>query len=113
MSVNLLKAEKNLNILGKDYKARMSLDTIMRIENALGDSIFKVAAKFSEPDVKISEVCQIIMHSVTSGGSEISEKDIYRYVCEIGIVEGTKVAGELIVMALNVNSDDSEKKTDQ
>ena len=48
MSTNPIKAEKILNFKDKTYKARMSLDTIMRVEQALGCSILKVGNKLEQ-----------------------------------------------------------------
>jgi len=89
----------------------MVVDTIMRIEDSLGGSIFGVAKKFEIPDVRIHEVMVIIYQAVRSGGHDITEKEIKSYISEVGIVEATKTAGELVIIGLNVDSVVDQKKS--
>lgn len=112
MSQNVMRAEKNLLINNKEYKAKMSVDTIMRIEDSLGGSIFGIAKKFEIPDVRVNELLVIIYQCVRAGGHDITEKDIKSYISSVGIVEATKTAGALIVLGLNVDSNNDQKKSE-
>tara|TARA_Y100000004_G_scaffold75428_1_gene84857 strand:+ start:1961 stop:2302 length:342 start_codon:yes stop_codon:yes gene_type:complete len=111
MTVNSLKAEKILNFKDKTYKARMSLDTIMRVEEALGTSILKVGNKLTTADITLLDIITILTLSVRAGGNDITESDIKKHVSDIGLVEAMKLTGELLTLALNVDTDDSEKKS--
>lgn len=113
MSTNMMRAEKTLTIENKDYKAKMTLDTIMRIEDSLDTSIFAIAKKFEEPSVRMRDICQILLCSIRSGGNDIKDDVVYRHVSDVGIVQATKTAGELIVLGLNIqtNSPEEEKKS--
>jgi hypothetical protein len=84
----------------------------MRIEDSLGGSIFEIASKFQIPSVRINEVIIIIYQAVRSGGHDITEKDIKSYVAEVGVVEATKTAGELVVLGLNVEYGGDQKKSE-
>jgi hypothetical protein len=112
MSQNKHRAEKSLQINNKPYTAKVVLDTIMRIEDSLGGSIFEIASKFQIPSVRINEVIIIIYQAVRSGGHDITEKDIKSYVAEVGVVEATKTAGELVVLGLNVEYGGDQKKSE-
>tara|TARA_Y100000004_G_scaffold54130_2_gene60286 strand:- start:4891 stop:5223 length:333 start_codon:yes stop_codon:yes gene_type:complete len=108
-----MRAEKTLKIEDKEYKAKMTLDTILRIEESLDMSIYPLAKKFEEPSVRQKEVCAIIYCAIRSGGNDIKESDILRFISNVGIVEATKIAGQLLVLGLNVSVDnpDQEKKS--
>lgn len=112
MSQNTRRAEKSLQINNKQYTAKMVVDTIMRIEDSLGGSIFGVAKKFEIPDIKINEVMIILYQAVRSGGHDITEKDIKAHISDVGIVEATKTAGELIMLGLNVEGMGNQKKSE-
>ena len=115
MSINKLRAEKILLLNGKEYKARMSLDTIMKVESALDCSILKVGNKLASADMTLSQVIQVIYYGLRGGGNDIKETDVKAIVSEIGLIEAIKTAGELITMALKVDDDsevDSEKKSE-
>ena len=111
MTVNSLKAEKILNFKDKTYKARMSLDTIMRVEEALGTSILKVGNKLTTADITLLDIITILTLAIRAGGNDITESDIKKHVSEIGLVEAMKLTGELLTLALNVDPDNSEKKS--
>lgn len=113
MTTNSLKAEKILNFKDKTYKARMSVDTIIRIEQALGCSIFKVGAKLASTDLTLSETVTILTLAIRAGGNDVSDKDIVKLIGQdgIGILEAMKLSGELLTIALNVDPDDTEKKS--
>jgi len=111
MTTNSLKAEKILNFKDKTYKARMSLDTIMRIEEGLGTSILKVGNKLTTADITLLDIITILTLAIRAGGNDVTEKDIKSLVSEIGLVEAMKLTGELLTLALNVDPDNTEKKS--
>ena len=111
MTTNSLKAEKILNFKDKTYKARMSLDTIMRIEEALGTSILKVGNKLTTADITLLDIITILTLAIRAGGNDVKDSDIKHNVSEIGLVEAMKLTGELLSLALNVDPDDTEKKS--
>ena len=111
MSINPIKAEKILNFGGKDLKCRMSLDTIIRIEDALGYSILKIGQKLTGADLTMSEVIAILTLAIRAGGNDTKENDVKELVAKIGLIEAIKHCGELITVALQTNEEPSEKKT--
>lgn len=111
MGINHLKAEKQLQFNDKEYKARMSLDTIIRIENALGCSILKLGNKLANADITITEIISVITLALRSGGNNLQDKEVKVLVSEVGLLEAIKMAGELVTLALNVDDDTDEKKS--
>jgi hypothetical protein len=112
MSTNPIKAEKIINFGEKSYKARMSLDTIIRVEEALGCSVLKIGTKLTQADLTMtSEVIAILTLSVRAGGNDIKDNDIKEAVSKIGLVEAIKITGELLTLALGTGDSVSEKKT--
>jgi len=74
---NLLKAETTLKFPNDvSYKAKMSLDTIMGIESALGTSILKVANKLSTGELSLMEIITIMTLSIRAGGNDIKDSDV-------------------------------------
>tara|TARA_R100000773_G_scaffold44669_1_gene47216 strand:+ start:3123 stop:3407 length:285 start_codon:yes stop_codon:yes gene_type:complete len=90
----------------------MSLDTIIRIEQALNCSILKLGNKLAQADITMSEIISIVTLAIRAGGNNIQEKDVKGLIAEIGLLEAIKIAGELVTLALNVDDDtDDEKKS--
>ena len=112
MSINRLKAEKILKFNDNEYKARMSLDTIIRIEQALSCSILKLGNKLAQADITITEIISVITLALRAGGNNLQDKEVKVLVADIGLLEAIKMAGELVTLALNVDDDtDDEKKS--
>ena len=116
MSINKLKAEKLLTFNdGVEYKARMSLDTCVRIEQATGFAMLGIASRLQESQLTITQMIQIITLGVRAGGNDVKEKDIKKLISDIGLVETVTMCSELILLALNVPQEDSdeEKKSEE
>ena len=112
MTTNPIKAEKQLRFGQTSYKARMSVDTSLRIEESTGFSILKVGQKLSTGDLTLLETINILTLSIRAGGNDINENTVKGLVSEIGLVESIKQVGELLALALNVDtqSTSNEKK---
>jgi len=110
---NLLKAEKTLNFPNDvNYQAKMSLDTIMGIESALGTSILKIANKLSAGELSLMEIITIMTLSIRAGGNDVKDADIKKIVSDLGLIESIKVAGDLLTLALNTGEKEDEKKSE-
>ena len=111
MSTNPLKAEKIINFGEKSFKARMSFDTIIRVEQALGTSIMKIGTKLTQAELTMTEVVAILTLAIRAGGNDIKDNEVKEAISSVGIVEAIKVTGELLTLALSTGEDSSEKKT--
>ena len=108
---NLLRAETTLKFPNDvSYKAKMSLDTIMGIESALGTSILKVANKLSTGGLTITEIITILTLSIRSGGNNVKDVNVKELVSEIGLVKAISMIGELLTLALGTEEDKSDEK---
>ena len=110
MSINKMRAEKLLHFNDKEYKARMSLDTIIRIEQALGCSILKLGNKLAQADITMTEMISVITLALRAGGNNLQDKEVKVLISEIGLLESIKMAGELVTLALNVDDDTEDEK---
>ncbi len=114
MSTNQIRAEKLLTFKDKEYKARMSLDTIIRIETILKISILEIGGLLSDGKLHLSQQIQILTLAIRGAGNNISEKEVKQLISSIGMIESIKMIGELITLALDVDPDnsDEEKKSE-
>ncbi len=111
MSVNPIRAEKLLTLGDKSYKARVSLDTIKRIENTLGTGLMAVGQKLSTGEIMLEQMVSIIFLSIRAGGNDVTENDINSLVNDtIGYVGAIKLTGELLALALDVSVDSTDQK---
>jgi len=107
---NPLKGELTLNLAGKDYKARLTIDAIMQIEDACDCGIIKLATKMGEADIRMSEILHVLLPALRGGGNDIQRKDVLKIVQEAGIVKSTAAVANLLAKSL---TDDSEEEADE
>jgi len=107
---NKLKGETTVNLAGKDYKARLSIDAIMQIEDACNCGIIKLATKMAEADIRLTDVINVLLPALRGGGNDLQRKDVIKLVQEAGIVNATAIVANLIAQSL---TDDSEEETDE
>ena len=107
---NKLKGESTLNLAGKDYKARLTINAIMQIEDACNMGIIKLAQNMSEGDIRLSQIISVLTPALRGGGNNLQEKDIINIVQDAGIVKATTAVASLLASSL---TDDSEDEADE
>lgn len=113
MSTNKLRAEKILNFPNdKSYKAKMSLDTVIRIEQSLGFSILKFGNRLASTDATLTECIQVLTLALRSGGNDLKDNDVKELVQSMGLLETIKTTGDLVSLALDIGEPELEKKSE-
>lgn len=107
---NPLKGEITVQLAGKDYKCRLTVDAIMQIEDACDCGVIKLATKMSEGDIRLNEIINVLTPALRGGGNDLQRKDVVNIVQEAGIVKATAAVANLLAKSL---TDDSEEATDE
>jgi hypothetical protein len=107
---NKLKGEITVQLAGKDYKCRLTVDAIMQIEDACDCGVIKLATKMSEGDIRLNEIINVLTPALRGGGNDLQRKDVVNIVQEAGIVKATAAVANLLAKSL---TDDSEEATDE
>ena len=110
---NPLKGEIEVELGGQTYKARLTIDAIVSIEQAVGCGIIKLATKMSEGDISISDMMAVLLPALRGGGNDLQQKDISKLIQNAGIVSATTVVADLLTKVLTVDSGEDEEKKPQ
>ena len=110
MTTNKLKGEILLNLAGKDYKARLTMNAIMQIESACNCGIIKLATRMSEADIRMTDIIEVLLPALRGGGNDLNRKDVIEIVENAGIVKSTTAVANLLS---NTLTDDSQEETDE
>ena len=108
--VNKLRGETLVNLAGKDYKARITINSIMQIEDQVGMGIIKLAQMMSEWDIRMSHIVKVLTPALRGGGNDLQEPQIINLIEKTGVVNATAVVAQLLASTL---TDNSEEKTDE
>jgi len=93
-------------VLGeKKYKAKVTMDVVMRIERSVGKGIIKIASSLSQADISTEQIVNIITPVVRAGGNDVKEADIKKALWEAGLAEGIRVCSEIIALVLNAGEE--------
>ena len=61
----------------------------------------QTAQKLGEGKATITEIVNVIQPALKGGGNNLDQKDVSKMVWEAGLIEGMRVAGEILTVALN------------
>ena len=86
------------------------MDGIARIESACGCGILKVLNKLSDGDLTTSEICNILLPIIRSGGNDIQIKDVQKVVWEAGLADAMKSVADILSTALGGGDDEGNVK---
>jgi hypothetical protein len=98
--VNPRRGELNLQLGTTQYKGKVTLDVLVRIESTMGCGVVKIAQRLSEGDLRISDILAILTPVIRAGGNDLDQKQIGTVIWEAGLAEGMRVAGEILALAL-------------
>ena len=113
MGMNPLKGEILINLADKEYKARLTVDSIIRIEDELNEGILQVAQKISVADVRIKTLQIILKYALRGGGNDLQAQDINRIIANTGIVPIAAEVTKMLVAVLQDDSNESEITSDE
>lgn len=97
---NPIKGEINLRLGKTEYKTRLTIDSIIKIENELDKGILAITQKIADGDVRVSELRGILLHALRGGGNDFSEKDVSAIISEVGIVDACRAVAEILTVSL-------------
>lgn len=106
------RGEHLVELAGKQYKTKLNLDSIVRIETATSSSIVRVAQRLAQGDLMTKEIAAILLIAIRGGGNDIDEKTIEKIVWEAGLVEAMTVCGTLLTNALSGGSGKPEEASE-
>jgi|TARA_Y100000114_G_scaffold149650_1_gene164068 hypothetical protein len=94
-------------VLGaKTYNGRVTIDSVLRIEQACGLSVLKIAQALSEGALTTTQIISILTPVIRGGGNDVNEKDIGNAIWDGGLAEAIKCVGEIVGVILSAGGDE-------
>jgi hypothetical protein len=97
---NPMKGEIQVELAGKQYTCRLTIDSIIQIETAVGAGIIKLAQRMSEGDVRITDMLQVLTPALRGGGNNLKLKDVTKLIGEAGIVETASAVALILTQTI-------------
>ena len=98
-------------VLGeKKYKARVTMDVVMRIERSMGMGIIKIAQQLSEANISTEQIVNMILPVIRAGNNDIKDADLKKDIWEAGLVAGITACSEIVASVLNAGNDEGHEE---
>lgn len=105
-----LKGQIKVKLGSKEYTARLTIEAIMGIENALNMGIVKLATNMSEGDVRLSQIISVLHPALRGGGNDLNSQQVVKIVSDCGIVNATQAVASILTETLTQSSEDNAEK---
>ena len=110
---NPLKGQIEVTLGSQTYKCRLTIDSLVKIEDELDTGILELAQNIAQAKVRIRTLLVVLRHALRGGGNDFDDKKVGQIISDIGIVSASTEVAKLLVSTLNDNdSDEEDKKKD-
>lgn len=107
---NPLKGQIEVTLGSKTYKCRLTMNSIMEIEDSCNCGIIKLATRMAEADIRMSEIVNVLHPAMRGGSNDVTRNDVIKIVQDAGIINSTTAVANLLTAAL---TDNSKEETDE
>ena len=97
---NPKRGEMRLELAGKRFDCRITMDVMIRVETAIGKSILKVASDLQNADMTALQMVAFLTPVLRSSGEDIREKDVQSLLWDAGLPEGLRAIAEVIAFLI-------------
>lgn len=102
---NKLRGEVKIDLGGVEHTARLTIDSIIRLEEKEGESLIKMASRLADADMTTAKIVSILHLALRGGtGKDLSESEVKKMVWEAGLASGMKAVGEVLSASLTPES---------
>tara|TARA_R110000824_G_scaffold400365_1_gene607747 strand:+ start:45 stop:413 length:369 start_codon:yes stop_codon:yes gene_type:complete len=113
---NKFRGELKVSLNNTEYKTKITLDGIMRIESETNKPVIKLANELMSMNLSMTEICTILSIAIRGGGNNMTVKQIGDIAFDAGITNCMKVCGEILTNTITGgqknNEEDSEKNVE-
>ena len=107
--INPRRGEISIKLGDTTYKGRVTLDAMMKIETSMQLGLVRIATRLSDGDMTLQEIGAVLTPVIRGGNNDVTQQDVMKLVWQSGMMEGMKIVGDIIGMALNPDNEKKEK----
>ena len=111
--MNKLRGELKVNLKNKEYNTRLTLDGIMRIEQATGKPFLKLANGLMNQDLSMTDIVVVMTQAIRGGGNDFTQKQIGELLFDAGITDSMRVTAEVLSNAITGGENEEDGKKDE
>lgn len=108
--VNPKRGELEINLANRKLSGKMTLDTLMRIEQNIGMSIVAAMRKLADGELTALETIAILIPVLKAGDDHLDEKEVKQIVWDAGITDAMREVSKILMDALNAGQDEGNEE---
>tara|TARA_Y100001937_G_scaffold56002_1_gene77014 strand:+ start:3078 stop:3437 length:360 start_codon:yes stop_codon:yes gene_type:complete len=108
---NPLKGEIEIELGGETYKCRLTIDSLVKIEDELDSGILELAADIAQAKVRMRTLIVVLRYALRGGGNDYDERKIKEILTGTGIIKASTVVAQLLADSLSDPDEDEEEST--
>ena len=107
--INPRRGEISIKLGDTTYKGRVTLDAMMKIETSMQLGLVRIATRLSDGDMTLQEIGAVLTPVIRGGNNDVTEQEVMKLVWQSGMMEGMRIVGDIVGMALNPDNEKKEK----
>ena len=107
--INPRRGEISIKLGDTTYKGRVTLDAMMKIETSMQLGLVRIATRLSDGDMTLQEIVAVLTPVIRGGNNDVTEQEVMKLVWQSGMMEGMRIVGDIVGMALNPDNEKKEK----
>ena len=97
---NPLKGEIEIELGGQTYKCRLTIDSLVKIEDELDAGILELASDISQAKVRLRTLLVVLRYAMRGGGNDFDDRKIKEILTSTGIIPASAVVAQLLADSL-------------
>ena len=108
---NPLKGEIEIELGGETYKCRLTIDSLVKIEDELDAGILELASDISQAKVRMRTLLVVLRYALRGGGNDYDERKIKEILAGTGIIQASTVVAQLLADSLSDPDEEVEESS--
>jgi len=97
---NPLKGEIEIELGGQTYKCRLTIDSLVKIEDELDKGILELAHDISQARVRVKTLIAVLRYALRGGGNDFDDKKIKEIITNSSLLEASTTVAQLLADSL-------------
>ena len=110
---NPLKGEIEIELGGETYKCRLTIDSLVKIEDELDKGIIELATDIGQAKVRIKTLLVVLRHALRGGGNDFNENKIKNILQSTSIIESSTVVAQMLADTLSDSDEDNQESSEK
>ncbi len=98
---NPMRGQVEIALGSETYKCRLTIDSLIKIEEDLDEGILQLAQKIANADVRLKTLVTVLRYALRGGGNDMADKEVRQLISRVGLVSASTQVAVLLAATLS------------